>query len=178
MSKILASEIYLSHLPKNQTAVSFIVDNKYIANVFVNELKNLDKIELTAKAHKESRSVRQNKLLWALVSKISDHINGEHSQESTMKIYSELLVKANEKYEFIAALESAKSSLETVFRAVIDTNQVRDVNGAKLNIYKVFIGSSKFDTKEMTNLIEITLNYASYLGISDSEIETIRSEYE
>lgn len=53
----------------------------------------------------------------------------------------------------------------------------REVNGKTLNVYQYFIGSSKFDTKEMTELIEATLDKLAELGIYDSEIEVARREY-
>lgn len=178
MSKLTASNVYLSFMPDNKVAVSFIANDRYVANLFVKELEHLDKIELTAKAHKESRSIRQNSYLWAIIGKISDVINFEHTSDSTMKIYAELLVKANVKYEFVLVLETAKHILESQFRAVIDTGQRREINGKELVMYKVFIGSSKFDTKEMTELVDLALKYASEVGVVDSEIESLRLEYE
>ena len=177
MSKLVAEKVYQSYLPDGKVAVSFIAKDRYVANLFVKELEHLDLIDITAKKHKESRTLQQNKMLWAIISLISDKLNFEHTEESTMKIYSELLVSANIKYEFMLILPEAKHILEQSFRAVIDAGQSREVNGKELRMYKVFIGSSKFDTKEMTELIETALNYASKLGIVDSELESIKGEY-
>ena len=44
-------------------------------------------------------------------------------------------------------------------------------------MYQYFIGSSKFNTKEMTELIESVLDKLAELGVYDSEIEVARSEY-
>lgn len=182
MSKIVASKVYQSYLPDGQVAISFIATDRYAANLFVNELQHLDKIDVTAKKHKESRSIRQNSMLWGIISKISDVINGEHSNESMMKIYGDLLVKSNAKRELIAVLPSAINHLTTIFRAVIPTGQtITSVNEktskiAELVTVWVYYGSSKFDTKEMTDLIDTALNYASDIGIVDSEIESMRVE--
>lgn len=178
MSKLIATKIYKNNLPDNKIAVSFIAKDNYAVNLFVNELQDHDLIELTAKAHKESRSVLQNRMLWGVIGKISEVLNGESSHDSTMKIYAEILVKANVKYEFMLVMEKAKHILDSQFRAVIDMHQSREVNGVTLKMYKVFIGSSKFNTKEMTDLIDLTLAYANEVGVLDSEIDALRSLYE
>ena len=183
MAKLLANKVYLSFLPTNEVAVSFIVENKYNANLFVQELKELDKIQVEAKAHKEARSIRQNKMLWAVIGKISELINGEKTETSTMKIYADILVEANVKRELMAVLPETLETLKTMFRAVIPTGQSiiskNKETGKEAELITVwaYIGSSRFNTKEMTELIDITLNKASMLGIVDSEIEFLRNEY-
>lgn len=183
MSKFVANKIYLTPLPEGKLAVSFIADDRYVANMFVKELENHDKIEVSAKPHKESRSIRQNNMLWSIITKISDYINNEHSEESMMKIYAELLVKANTKRELMAIVPESLETLKTMFRAVIPTGQtIETINkktGKKNELISVwcYIGSSKMNTKEMSELIDHALLYASEIGIVDSEIETIRREY-
>lgn len=183
MSKLLSNKVYLSYLPDNQTAVSFIAKDRYAANLFVRELEHMDLIEISAKQHKESRTLNQNKLMWAIISKISDVLNNEHSEESTMKIYGEMLVRANVRREYIAVLPDAIETLKNQFRAVIDTGMTviskneKTQKIATLHCVWVYYGSSTFNTKEMTELLNIVINYASELGIMDSEIESIRGAY-
>lgn len=184
MSKIVATEIYLSPLPKGETAVSFIVEDRYIADMFVRELKHLDKIEVSAKAFSGSRSLRQNRFMWALIGKISEVMNGERSKESTTKIYVDLLKEAQAKRDLIAVLPEAIDTLKAQFRAVVPTGEtIRTINKetgreAELVSVWVYYGSSKFNIKEMTELLDITIAYAGQLGIHDSEIESMRAEYE
>ena len=183
MSKLLSNKVYLSYLPDNKVAVSFIVNDKYTANLFVRELEHLDKIEVSAKQHKESRSLNQNKCMWAIISKISDTLNHEHTEESVTKIYGEMLVRANVKREYIAVLPEAIESLKLTARAIIPTGativSTNEKNGkqSKLVCAWYYFGSSTFNTKEMGELLEVVIAYASELGIMDSEIESIRSEY-
>lgn len=183
MSKLVAEKVYQSLLPDNKIGITFVATDRYAANLFVRELEHLDKIDVSAKGHKESRSLRQNKMLWAIIGKISEHLNYEKSEESTWKIYAELLVKAQVKRELVAVLPEAIDMLKTQFRAVIPTGQTIEAWNEKLqrntilHTCWVYYGSSKFNTKEMTELIDIALMYASQLGIVDSEIESIRAEY-
>lgn len=177
MAKLIAIKVYMSHLPGGKVAVSFIAENSYNANLFVTELEKHDKLDVTAKGHKESRTLRQNSMLWRVITLISDKINFEHTNESTMKIYGELLVEAQVKYEFMLVLPEAQHILLENFRAVIDTGQRREVNGKELHMYKVFIGSSKFNTKEMGELIDLAIDRAYQVGIHSSELESIRMEH-
>ncbi len=52
-----------------------------------------------------------------------------------------------------------------------------NVKGKVMNIYQCFMGSSKFNTKEMTELIEGVLDKLAELGVYDSEIELARREF-
>lgn len=182
--KVIAKQVF-SYIDKDKnTVVSFVCKDKYAANLFVKEVESLEEIEVTAKAYKESRSVQQNKFLWALITLISDSINHEHTEESTMKIYAELLVKAQVKRDLVAVLPQAVEVLQRQFRAVIPTYQkivsINEVTGkkAELQTYWVYEGSSRFNTKEMNELLEITIKYADECGVKSSDVETIRREYE
>lgn len=184
MSKIISNKVYTSYLPDNKQAVSFIVENKYAADRFVAELENIDLIEVSGKPFSKSRTLRQNRYLWKLIELISYKINGERTRESTEKIYADLLLEAQVKRDLIAIRQEGIGLLKTQFRAVIPTGQVistlNEETGktAKLVSVWVYYGSSTFNTKEMGELLEITIAYAGQLGIHDSEIESMRREYE
>ena len=49
-------------------------------------------------------------------------------------------------------------------------------NGKDCYVYKVYLGSSKMDTKEMNELIEITMQVCNELGI-DTREEWYESRY-
>ena len=87
-----------------------------------------------------------------------------------------MLEEANVSYDYLLALPEAESMLKKSFRVVRKVGE-RIVNGKTLNIYQYFIGSSKYDTKEMTELIESVLDKLAELGVYDSEIELARREY-
>ena len=87
-----------------------------------------------------------------------------------------MLEEANVSYDYLLALPEAEPLLKKSFRVVRKIDE-REVNGKKLNMYQYFIGSSKYDVKEMTELIEATLDKLAELGVYDSEIELARGEY-
>lgn len=160
--------------------VIFTVDgynNKRIATRLVSELKG-KQITFTAKELKSARSIEQNDMLWALIRKISDHTNGGHREEDMMHVYAQLLIRGNIKREYVRVLERAKHILDDNFRAVIEVpnSKRQEANGNTTVGYWVYYGSSKFNVKEMTELIEIALDVCTDLGLDDSEIETIRRD--
>ena len=73
-------------------------------------------------------------------------------------------------------LPEVENDLKQLYRVVKKMDE-RISNGKTTYIYKCYYGSSKYDTQEMTSLIETTLDSLAELGILDSEIEIARREY-
>ena len=89
-----------------------------------------------------------------------------------MEVYCALLERADAKSEYIITAYDMEDDLRKCFRGVRFIRK-QEVNGKDCNIYKVYIGSSKMDTKEMTELLDITLQLCAELGIP-----TERYDYE
>ncbi len=152
--------------------------SEYTIGLFLRELEHFDQIEVKATPHKQNRSTRQNNMLWALIRKISDEINASHREEDIMHVYCDLLVKGNVEYVIVAVEPRARHLLEKQFRVVQELQgSVTTERGVLMQGYKCFIGSSKYNTKQMGELIELALDMAHEIGIKDSVIESIREEY-
>lgn len=185
MSRFVANNVYGWRNEDGNTVVSFVVtsENAQAAMMAIQELKPKDLIEVVAKENKESRTLKQNRLFWALVSKISDVINGSHTKEDEEKIYADILVMANVKRELMAVLPEVIDIMKPHFRAVIPTGQKvitlneKTKKSNTLSTCWFYLGSSTFTTKEMHDLIEITMDYAASLGIKDSELKSMEDEY-
>ena len=54
----------------------------------------------------------------------------------------------------------------------------KDGRTQEFNIYQCYIGSSKYNTKEMYQLIINTLQKLDENGVRDSEVEAFRRKYE
>lgn len=179
MSKFIAKSIKKFVDDENQMTIQLEVagDSKYAANLAVEEMKGANsKLQIEIKPYKSQRSLEQNRLLWALLGKMANALSGNKRKVSTDECYCAMLEEANVSYDYLLALPEAEPMLRETFRAVRKIDE-RVVNGKKLNLYKYFIGSSKFNTQEMTELIEATLDKLAELGIVDSEIELAREEY-
>ena len=115
---------------------------------------------LEIKPYKSSRSIEQNSLLWGLIQQISDETGND-----PMDIYISALEKANAKYDYLQGLEEIEDDLKKVFRAVKPMNSFVNEKGKTIVTYKVWFGSSKFDSAEMTKLIDYVIGIADELNI-------------
>ena len=114
---------------------------------------------LEIKEPKSKRSLEQNKLLWRLI-----HLIAKETGDDDMDVYCACLERADALSDYIITAYDMEEDLRKCFRGVkFMRKQV--VNGKECNIYKVYIGSSKMDTKEMTELLDITLRLCAELGI-------------
>jgi hypothetical protein len=111
------------------------------------------------KEPKNKRSLEQNKLLWRLI-----HLIAKETGTDDMDVYCSCLERADAKSDYIITAYDMEDDLRKCFRGVRFVRKA-NVNGKECNIYKVYIGSSKMNTKEMTELIEITMQIASEFGI-------------
>ncbi|MBR2870642.1 MAG: recombination protein NinB [Clostridia bacterium] len=189
MSKIIATSLYKMTNENNQIVMCFVIanDNRYSAESAFKELKSLpekSKIQITASQYKSKRSLEQNRMLWALVEKITIAQSGYSRKEDLESCYCALIEEANIegtiKYE--PALPSSRGMLENEYRVVKEVGKriILDPETKKQTpccIYKCYRGSSTFNTKQMTELIDLALDTLSMLGVADSEILAIREEY-
>lgn len=112
----------------------------------------------------KDRTLNQNALLWALIGEIDAKTNGRRSEDGSTTIYCQLIKMARIKPEYMLALEEALPSLKKAFRVVLERGK-RTLNGKEMTVYECYLGSSDFTTKEMSDLIETTLDYAEKTGI-------------
>lgn len=115
---------------------------------------------LELKEPKSKRSLEQNKLLWRLI-----HLIAKETGTDDMEVYCSCLERADALSDYIITAYDMEDELRKCFRGVKFMRK-QIVNDKECNIYKVYIGSSKMDTKEMTELIDITYQICGELGIS------------
>lgn len=179
MSKFVADKTYLMTDENDNIVISYVVSgiDKSAARLTFDETKQTEKkLEIEVKPYRSKRSLEQNRLLWVLLGKMALAMSGSKNKVSSEECYCIMLEEANVSYDYLLALPEAESMLKKSFRVVRKVGE-RIVNGKTLNIYQYFIGSSKYDTKEMTELIESVLDKLAELGVYDSEIELARREY-
>lgn len=158
--------------------VSYVVKgyDKNAARLAVEEMKSIPKLQIEVKAYKSKRSLEQNRLLWALLGKMAVAMSGKKYTTSSEECYCMILEEANVKCDYLLALPETEQVLREQFRAIRKRRE-KEIDGKTFNVYQCFTGSSKFDTKEMTELIEAVLDKLAELGVYDSEIELARGEY-
>ena len=128
------------------------------------EIDDLKKGEylLQIKDIRNKRSLNQNALLWELIGEIGEAQNGNRSGD--MEIYCNCLESCGAKVEYIACSPAALEAVKKQFRACQEIGSRKTERG-EMVILKVFIGSSKMDSKEMSKLIDYVMDYAEKCGV-------------
>lgn len=169
MSRFIAKNVKRLTDENGEIIVQFKALNT-TALTAVEEQKDETPLVVDFKKYKSKRSIEQNRLLWALLGKLSEAINGTADTADVWEIYSVMLEEVGAKYEILYCIPAAEDMLKTSFRAIRKIAE-DEINGRTMNVYQCFYGSSKFDTAEMTKLIDHVVNRLHDLGIHDSEIE-------
>ena len=132
-----------------------------IKDIIADLLKlDMDKVYLCElREPRSQRSLAQNRLLWKLIHEIA-----KETFQSDNDIYCALLERADALSDYIITAYDMEDHLRKSFRGVKFMRK-QEVNGKECNIYKVYIGSSKMNTKEMTELLDITLQLCGELQI-------------
>lgn len=125
----------------------------------ITELLKLDRdkiYSMEVKEPKSKRTLRQNAYMWKLINEIA-----KEQEQDEMEVYCQVLEEAKAKFTWLKGLKETKEELLQVFRAVKITRYDED----GFAIFKCFYGSSKMNTKEMSELLEIVVSWATQLGI-------------
>lgn len=115
------------------------------------------------KEPKSKRSLEQNKLLWMLIHRIA-----KETYQDDMDVYCGVLEKADALSDYVITATDMEQALRKSFRGVKFV-RMQEVNGKECYVYKVYLGSSKMDTKEMSELLDITMQVCGELGIDMRE---------
>jgi hypothetical protein len=125
---------------------------------------DMDKLYICEiKEPKSKRSLEQNKLLWKLIHRIA-----KETYQDDMDVYCAVLERADALSDYVITAVDMEDALRKSFRGVKFV-RMQEVNGKDCYIFKVYLGSSKMNTAEMTELIDITMQICSELGIDTRE---------
>lgn len=145
-----------------------------VNNLFQQEqLKGLDKnkeYRFEIDEIKQARTIYQNNLMWKIIHEIAVARGGVRASEDDWDIYLEALERTGAKFEYIAVLPQAENILKEQFRAIKLMNTFEH-KGKTFNQYKVYYGSSKLNTKEMSLMIETIKDMAVESGVDVSVYE-------
>lgn len=145
------------------TGEIFSIKNEFITikadTCFLQGIEKETKYSIDFKKYHKNRSVEQNKMMWGIIQQIANETDND-----IMDIYCQGLEHANAKSEFMMCLPEAIEDVKKCFRAV-KICETREYNGKQMAVVKCYIGSSKFDTKEMKELIDYFIRLAGEIGI-------------
>lgn len=123
------------------------------------------------KQHREKRSLNANAYFWVLVGKIGDILRADKDD-----VYLEMLKRYGQS-DLVSVLAEVPAA--DYFRYFEEAGESR-LNGKLFKHYRVYKGSSEFDTREMSILIDGVVYEAKNLGIetlTPEELERMKIEW-
>ena len=146
---------------------------------YLNQITSLKgKLKVTVKEYKETKTQRQNAYVWALFTKISLEQNGSKRSEDVERIYHYVLQRANVDCEKLIARVEAREHLEKVYSVVLMRGKDLLRGGVVYREFDCYIGISKFDVKQMQELIDTTIDCGVELGIPFAELDNMKGAYD
>ncbi len=121
---------------------------------------------------KQIRSKNANSYCWALCSKL-----GNTLRKSKEEVYLDML----KSYGQMMLIPFVKGKKPTGYCKYYEYETTSILNGKEADWYKVYKGSSHFDNKEMSILLDGIIQECNNLGIptiSDKELERLKSTWD
>lgn len=153
--------------------ISFDMSGKPKATLLINERNDFlmgvnslleEKITIDLKKFRNKRSLNANAYAWKLIGEIADSIRAGKDE-----VYLKMLKRYGQS-ELVSVL--AHIPVEHYFKYYEEAGE-SDLNGKSFKHYRVYKGSSEFDTREMSVLIDGICSEAKSLGIQTETPEQI-----
>lgn len=146
----------------------------YEKNTLLREYESLAKIEILdieIKKHRNKRSLNANNYLWALMNEMGNVLN-----MSKEEVYF-LMLKRYGQSEMISILSHIDIKGYFKYYEIAGTTLL---NGKDFTHYKIYKGSSEYDTKEMSILIDGVVSECKELNIetmTPDELEALKNAW-
>lgn len=144
-------------------------------------LKDKNKLTIKVVQYRAKRSLDANSYMWTLLEKIRKKL---HNATTTWEIYMRMLEAYGECVYLPAQTEKEIEDLKAVFRIVKDKGQrilmTESGNLVNVHIMQCYKGSSLYNTKEMSLLIDGVVRECKELGIETAtpdEIHRMKQEW-
>ena len=158
----------ISYNLEGKPLITFEVDRMADVNK-IPTLEKDEKLKIKISRQGSNRTVYQNNLMWGIIADIDRQENGMPTEEGRWDIYTYGIEYMGIEYEDYLIPKAALKAIKKGFRAT----RVIDDLGEQLQV-RCFVGSSRFNKKQMGELIEYFISYAYELGIM---LNDYRDEY-
>lgn len=163
----------LSFSRNGEQIVSIVVKSD-ISELF-DELKDFD-IDIEIKRHRERRSRDANAYCWVLCGKIADKLQNEDVKQTKEEVYREAIREIGVYKDFPNLAPSDAQTLKTAWEMLgvgWITEQVDFSQDGSCVTLRCYYGSSRYNTKQMSRLIDNLVQDAQALGIPTETLEEI-----
>lgn len=146
----------VSFSARGQARVTFEFNEKPTALKMVDALKEVERLSFKIDRHREKRSLNANNYCWKLLTEI-----GNRTRQSKEDVYF-LMLKRYGQSEMISVV--AHIPIGEYIKYCEEAGE-STLNGKVFKHYRVYKGSSEFDTREMSIFIDGVVSEAKDLGI-------------
>lgn len=153
--------------------ITFSVNEKSTILPEYELLKDCEKLRIEAKKYRNRRSLDANAYLWVCLQKMAEDLKSDK-----WSLYLRML-KQYGQFTYIVIKPNAVESVKKQWRECEELGEI-DVNGTKAIQMLCYYGSSTYDTKEMSVLIDGVVGECKELGIetlSPSELQRIKESW-
>lgn len=117
--------------------------------------------------HKEKRSLNANALLWACIGEIANKMRMDN-----WTVYLNML-KSYGQYTYVLCKPHAVAKMKEIWRETEEIGEV-DVNGQKSVQLLCYYGSSTYDTKEFSRLLDGVIQEMKNIGLQPPPSEQMQ----
>lgn len=151
--------------------MTFTCPRSELANI--ETLKGVS-LELTVKEWKKKRSLNANALMWVCLGEIADVLRVDK-----WEVYLQMLRRYG-RFTYVAVRPSVVDAVKRQWRECEEVGEI-NINGQKAIQLLCYFGSSTYDTKEFSILLDGIFSEMKELGIptpADEELERALKEWE
>lgn len=153
-----------------QFTISFTVNEQSAINE-VDKIKDCEKLSIKAVKHRERRSLDANALLWKCIGDIASALRADK-----WDIYLQMLKRYGQ-YTYICVKPHMVDAVRLQWRETEVVGEV-DINGQKAVQMLVYFGSSTYNTKEFSVLLDGAVSEMKEMGLEVPASEDMRRALE
>lgn len=142
--------------------LQFIVDmplsEAFAARSIMDKCQGDKELEISIRTVAKKRSLDQNAYLWLLLERLAVAL-----RSTAEEIYEKML----DRYGLHVYINAPEGAEQTIYNTLKQAKMVKTVerSGEKSVVYKAIIGSSHYDTAQMTRLLDGVIDECKGLGI-------------
>jgi len=158
--KVIGNSVEILTTLDKHSKMSFTISN-WQHQRYIRDLSNDIDYSITITKVKSKRSIQQNKLLWELLHKLEIA-----TRELAIDWYIKALVDTGAVTDYVWGTNETEDILKKSFRAVqkVKPHKIKNAEGW---LYRVIVGSSKFNVTEMNELIDTVMRYCNEHNIKE-----------
>ena len=151
--------------------ITFQIDTEPVEEL--NELASIDSLDIIAKKHRKKRSLDANALMWLCLDRIAKSMNPPSDK---WVVYLQMLRRYG-KFTYICVKPNVVDAVKMQWRECEVIGEV-DVNGQKAIQILCYFGSSTYNTKEFSVLLEGIISEMKEMRIEQPTSEEMRRALE